>query len=125
MNDLSFNSRGLGNQSTVRELRKIAKQEGPSLMFVMETKIKGKKVEAMRTTLGFVGCFAVDSDGRSGGIGLFWSDEVIVDLKNLAKRTLMYMSGGKIMICHPGGSQGFMENLEQRIDVKAGIFYVL
>ena len=71
MNCLSLNCRGLGNPSTVRELRKVVRQEGPSLLFVMETKIKGKRVEDLRHVLGFSGCFAVDSDGLSGGVGLF------------------------------------------------------
>ena len=71
MNCLSWNCRGLGNPATVRELRKIVKQEGPSLLFVMETKIKGIKVENLKSLLGFSGCFVIDSDGVSGEIGLF------------------------------------------------------
>ena len=82
---MSWNCRGLGNPETVRELRNIVKQEGPALLFVMETKIKGKRVENLRTTLGFHGCFAVDSTGLSGGIGLFWNDEVHVELKNYSR----------------------------------------
>ena len=82
MNCLSLNCRGLGNPSTVRELRKVVKQEGPSLLFVMETKIRGKRVEDLKHVLGFSGCFAVDSDGLSGGVGLFWTSDVVVDLQN-------------------------------------------
>ena len=82
MSTLSYNCRGLGNPSTVCELRKIVRQEAPSLLFVMETKIRGKRVEDLRATLGFAGCFAVDSVGLSGGIGLFWSNDVHVELKN-------------------------------------------
>jgi hypothetical protein len=85
MNCLSWNCRGLGNPSTVRELRTIVKQEGPSLLFIMETKIKGKKVENLQRLLGFAGCFAVDSNGLSGGIGLFWDDTVEVELKNYSQ----------------------------------------
>ena len=48
----------------------------------METKIRGKRVESLKNTLGFSGCFAVDSEGLSGGVGLFWSDEVTVNLQN-------------------------------------------
>ena len=71
MNCMSWNCRGLGNPEAVRELRSIVKLEGPTLLFVMETKIKAKRVEELRYTLGFGGCFAVDSAGLSGGIGLF------------------------------------------------------
>ena len=78
----SWNSRGLGNQAAVRELRSIAKQEAPCLLFVMETKIPAKRVEDLYVQLGFAGCFAVDSVGLSGGIGLFWSADTEVEIKN-------------------------------------------
>jgi hypothetical protein len=48
----------------------------------METKISGKRVEKLISTFGFSGGFAVDSDGLSGGIGLFWSSAVTVDIKS-------------------------------------------
>ena len=79
---LSWNCRGLGNPEAVRELCKLTKQEGPALLFVSETKIRARRVEILQQSLGFVGCFAVDSAGLSGGIGLFWSNEVKVELKN-------------------------------------------
>ena len=63
----------------------IVKLEGPSLLFVMETKIKAKRVEDLKFTLGFAGSFVVDSVGLSGGIGLFWSTDVTVDLRNFSK----------------------------------------
>ena len=67
MSCLSWNCRGLGNPEAVRELRSIVKLEGPTLLFVMETKINAKRVEDLKYTLGFGGCFAVDSAGLSGG----------------------------------------------------------
>ena len=82
MNCISWNCRGLGNPAAVRELRSIVKQEGPALVFIMGTKIRAKKVENLRNTLGFAGCFAVDSNGLSGGVGLFRSNEVSVEMKN-------------------------------------------
>lgn len=82
MRCLSWNYRGLGNPEAVRELRKVVRQEAPALLFVMETKIRAKRVEVLQSQLGFAGCFAVDSEGLSGGIGLFWSTEVNVKLKN-------------------------------------------
>jgi hypothetical protein len=60
------------------------RQEGPALHFVMKTKIRGKRAEALQSTLGFAGCFAVDSDGLSGGIGLFWSNAVSAEIKNFS-----------------------------------------
>jgi hypothetical protein len=60
------------------------KQEAPTLLFVMETKIGGKRVEKLANALGFGGCFAVDSEGLSGGIGLFWKEGIKVDLKGFS-----------------------------------------
>jgi hypothetical protein len=50
----------------------------------METKISAKRVENLKLSLGFAGCFAVDSNGLSGGIGLFWSADISVDVKNFS-----------------------------------------
>ena len=82
MKCLSWNCLRLGNPEAVRELRKLTKQEGPALLFVSETKIRAKRVEILQHSLGFAGCFEVDSAGLSGGIGLFWSRDVQVELKS-------------------------------------------
>lgn len=84
MSCISWNCQGLGNPEAVRELLNVVKQEGSVLVFVMETKIRGKRVEDLRYTLGFTGIFVVDSDGLSGGIGLFWSKDTNVELKNFS-----------------------------------------
>jgi hypothetical protein len=60
------------------------KQFDPTLLFVMETKIEGKRVEKLTSTFGFAGGFAVDSDGLSGGVGIFWSSAVTVDIKGFS-----------------------------------------
>ena len=83
MRCISWNYRGLGNPE-VRELHNFVKQEGLALLFVMETKIRAKRVEILQLNLGFAGCFAVDNMGLSGGIGLFWSRHVNVKLKNFS-----------------------------------------
>ena len=82
MNCVGWNCRGLGNPKAVRELRSFVKREVPALLFVMETKIRARRVEDLRVQLGFAGCYAIDSDGLSGGLGLFWSSEVRVVVKN-------------------------------------------
>ena len=82
MSCLSWNCRGLGNPGAVRELCNIVKQEGPDLLFVMETKIPATRVESLQNLLGFSGCYAVSSRGLSGGIGMFWTSNLDVELKN-------------------------------------------
>jgi hypothetical protein len=48
----------------------------------METKISAERVEDLRIPLGYAGCFAMNSDGLSGGLGLFWSRDYEVDVKS-------------------------------------------
>ena len=97
MNCLSLNCLGVGNPSTVRELRNVTKQESPSLLFVMETKIRGVRVEDLKYTLRFSGCFVVDSDGLSGGVALFWTSDVEVEIKNysISHNDARVKEGGK------------------------------
>ena len=65
MSILSWNCRGHVNPEAIRELRNVVKQEGPILVFVMETKMSATRVENLKFSLGFDGCFAVDSVGLS------------------------------------------------------------
>jgi hypothetical protein len=60
------------------------KQEGPALVFVIETKLSSKRAESLQNYFGFGGCYAVDSDRLSGGLVLFWTAEYNVDLKSFS-----------------------------------------
>ncbi|XP_039791741.1 uncharacterized protein LOC120657488 isoform X2 [Panicum virgatum] len=82
MNLLCWNCRGLGTDSTVGELRHLVKRYRPSLLFLSETKMRDTKVRKFMWSLGFHGCFAVSSEGKSGGLALFWVQECIVSLKH-------------------------------------------
>jgi hypothetical protein len=46
----------------------------------METKISAEHMESLRIPLGFAGCFAVNSNGLSGGLALFWSADYEADV---------------------------------------------
>jgi hypothetical protein len=37
-------------------------------------------VEALASTFGFDHAFAVDSDGRSGGLGIYWNNDISIDV---------------------------------------------
>ena len=47
MKILSWNCRGIGNPATVKELRDLAKDYAPSVMFIMETQISKYQVEIL------------------------------------------------------------------------------
>ena len=76
MSCLSWNCRGLGNGATVKELRDLAKKFVRTVLCVLETQVHKTRVEGLKTTLGFDNSFAVSSSGRSGGLGIFWNNEI-------------------------------------------------
>lgn len=80
MNLLCWNCRGLGTDSTVGELRYLVYR--PSLLFLSETKMRDNKVRRFLWSLGFDGCFAVSSEGKSGGLALFWINKYSVSLQH-------------------------------------------
>ena len=80
MNLFCWNCHGAGKAATVRELCDFARQFTPTLPCVVETQIEGARVEALAGTLGFDNSYAVSSQGRSGGIGLFWNNSIKVEI---------------------------------------------
>ncbi|XP_042950313.1 uncharacterized protein LOC122282426 [Carya illinoinensis] len=85
MKTICWNSRGLGNPSGIRALRDLIAREGPDLLFLQETKLSTKGMDALKCKLGFVNCFSVDSEGRSGGLGLLWNSDLGVELRSFSQ----------------------------------------
>lgn len=77
MSMLSWNLRGLGNHRSVQVLKDLLHFKRPKIVFVMETKINGARLNYICDVLGFNNFFAVDSIGLSGGLGLFWNDNMV------------------------------------------------
>ncbi|XP_059445337.1 uncharacterized protein LOC132177129 [Corylus avellana] len=86
MSLISWNCRGLGNPQTVRDLSHMVREKKPNILFLMETICSRKKMEWIRVKLRFVGLFAVDPVGRSGGIALLWKEEHEVEIQNYSRR---------------------------------------
>jgi hypothetical protein len=86
MNLLSWNCWGLGNLRTVRELRRMVKDKKPKIVFLMETKARAKRMERVRSQLGFEHMLVVDYVGKSGGLALLWTTEVDVEIQNYSYR---------------------------------------
>jgi hypothetical protein len=55
--------------------------EAPTLVFISETKIEATRAQNPTSRFGFAGCVHVASDGLSGGLVLYWSKEVEVELQ--------------------------------------------
>lgn len=80
MSVLTLNCRGVGGDTTVRELRRLARRERPDFLCIVETHVSKERVEALPTALGYDRCYALKSTGRSGGLGVFWNDDFRVSL---------------------------------------------
>jgi exonuclease III len=72
--------RGLGKAATVKELHEFAKDAAPSVLCVLETQVHRSRVEGLKKTLGYANAFAVSSNGRSSGFGIFWNNNISVTL---------------------------------------------
>jgi hypothetical protein len=56
------------------------------MVFIMETKLRKKKMELVHCRLGFPNLFMVDSVGKSRGLVLFWGDDMVVDIQNFSQQ---------------------------------------
>jgi hypothetical protein len=52
----------------------------PSILCIQETQIDRGRVESLAGLLGFDKAFAIDSTGRSGGLGIFWNNDTSIDI---------------------------------------------
>lgn len=75
MKILCWNYRGLGNFRIVRDLCRMVKEKKPVLVFLMETKLRQNKMEAVRHKLGFQCLFVVDCVGQSGRLAMLWNED--------------------------------------------------
>jgi exonuclease III len=79
MSCISWNCRGFGNATTVKELREITKKFAPCVLCVLETQVHKSQVEGL-IFLGFDNSFDISNNGRSGGPRIFWNNDIKVDL---------------------------------------------
>lgn len=84
MKVISWNYRGLGNASVVRGLLDLQKQEAPDILFLSKTKMDGKRLERSRWILSMPNLMVKNCKGLSGGLALFCSKEVNLDVKSLS-----------------------------------------
>ena len=80
MKTLSWNCRGICNSSTVKALRATIRAHHPSVIFLSETKAKEDRIAKVAVMLGFSNYFCVDARGKAGGICVFWSQNVHLDV---------------------------------------------
>ncbi|KAL3530647.1 hypothetical protein ACH5RR_009969 [Cinchona calisaya] len=78
MRALVWNCRGAGSSLTVSQLNEFTYLHSPSIIFLCETKQKKKILDKVRSKISFDNCFIVDSLNKSGGMAMFWRNDVNV-----------------------------------------------
>ena len=61
-------------------MQKVVNQEEPILVFLIETKLNKEKAKKVRDQCNFKFSWVVPSEGRSGGLALFWKDGIEVEI---------------------------------------------
>ncbi|CAM8962958.1 unnamed protein product [Rhodiola kirilowii] len=85
MRALSWNCRGLGHPRSVRELAEAARLHRLDRIGLQETKIEVGRLEGIQRKLGFKYGFHVPTTGLSGGLALWWREEVNVQILSFSK----------------------------------------
>lgn len=103
---LSWNCQGIGRALTVSNLRELLKAHRPDVVFLMETKSKQHKMESIRRSLNFTSAFYVDPVGRSGGLALWWTSAIDLDIITCNKNLIL--SHGRV---HSGTTPTHLSHL--------------
>lgn len=83
MEILSWNCRGINNDSTIQALKRLIIKHRPSIVFLCETKIHDRDFHnSLCSHLGFNKSEVMLSLGQSGGLALFWSDDLDVRFRS-------------------------------------------
>ncbi|KAG7593940.1 Ribonuclease H-like superfamily [Arabidopsis thaliana x Arabidopsis arenosa] len=77
---VSWNCQGLGSTLTVPRIKEILAEFSPNILFLMETKNQDDVVSHAFESMGFVHKFTVPPQGLSGGLALFWKNDVLLEI---------------------------------------------
>ena len=107
MSILSWNCQGLGPPLTGRNLKFLNNKYRPSLVFLMETRVKKEKVERWKRRLNFQNEWYEEAVGQGGGLAVWWNDsdqiQVISSNKNMIHLKIdkgMGMDGGFLTLVY-------------------------
>ncbi|CAM8956535.1 unnamed protein product [Rhodiola kirilowii] len=84
MTILVWNCRGIGSPRAVRCLRDLVTTHRPHIVGLLETKANARRWETLKSDLGFINCFVVNSKGKSGGLAILWTDATDLVIQNFS-----------------------------------------
>jgi exonuclease III len=88
MRILGWNCRGICNASTTRALRATIKVQNPDVIFLCETKASKDKMKDLAISIGFPEHVIVGATGKAGGLCLFWSNAIDVQVLEFDSQTI-------------------------------------
>ena len=74
MRIIGWNCRGMLSPMAVRELLDLQERTKAELIFLSESHLNKCKADELRRVLNFDSMFVVESDGRTGGLVLFYHE---------------------------------------------------
>ncbi|KAB2616581.1 hypothetical protein D8674_023169 [Pyrus ussuriensis x Pyrus communis] len=83
------------SDTTVRALHGLIRNRRPSMIFLSETKMKDHRICGVRRRLGYSNGFNVSPIGRSGGLSLWWEDNLEVKIIYSSKHIIDAVMKGK------------------------------
>lgn len=87
----------------MRELKHLCKAHTLAIVFLMETRAPEGRIENVRSRLRFKNMLCVEAIGRSGGLCLFWSDEVSIQIfsssQNIIHTSILIKKTGTYFDC--------------------------
>ncbi|GMI66653.1 hypothetical protein HRI_000334600 [Hibiscus trionum] len=100
---ICWNVRGLGMPRTVRRLQHMLRDINPSVVLLIETKLRSAQMAQVRRRCGFINGIDVDAVGRSGGLSMGWKNNCDVSLRSYSQRHIDVLinddSDGKLWRC--------------------------
>ena len=85
MRALCWNYWGLRTPRSVGALRNLVRRWDPDVIFLSETKKKIAGMKKIKLKLGFVNGLYVQTQGKGGGLALFWKREFNLEIKSYSK----------------------------------------
>ena len=104
MKILGWNCRGMLSTTAVRELLDLQERVRADLIFLSESHLNNCKADELRRVLSFDSMFVVESDGRAGGLVLFYHKVNKVELNYISANfiDILFMNEDIVQWCFTG-----------------------
>ncbi|KAM1166301.1 hypothetical protein TB1_024910 [Malus domestica] len=85
---LMWNCRGLQTDTVVQALHGLIRQHKPSVVFLLETKMKNHMIEGVRRRMGYQKGFDFPPVDAAGGLSLWWNGMIEVNILSSSKNLI-------------------------------------